>query len=137
MSMKIGILLLVILTALTVSGQRCEYSTEGPTTVPYGHIGVEYKSRTVRVVKGTVVDANGDPLSSAAIVLSMIKNKERVFIGGTYSDEDGSFCFGAIPDGEYRLEVGLEGFNKAELILKVRSRGTTQDVKKVTLEVGT
>lgn len=135
--MRIGVLLMSLLATISVAGQRCEYSIEGPTTVPPGHILVEVERSAVRLIRGTIVDELGDPVPEAIIVLSEVIRGQRVFRRASFSRGDGRFCFGNLPQGEYILEIGRSGFNTMEVTFRVRSRARDEDLRRVALEVGT
>jgi len=117
--------------------QKCSYRTDGPMYAPFGHEVLVMKGSTVRSIEGKVFDPTGLPLSEATVVLVRIDGEERKYIGSTLTIEGGRYCFGIMPDGRYRLEIGASGFNAMQVPLTVSSRSTVSGPKKIILPVGT
>lgn len=68
------------------------------------------------LVRGTVEDPSGIPVAEAAVKLVSQTNSETL---KTVTDEAGHFVFAQVPPGAYRLGVKMQGFEKAELEVKV------------------
>ncbi len=82
------------------------------------------------MIAGTVLDANGDVIEGARVVLSGAGGEpDRVLTSG----EDGQFTFAGLPPGTYHLTVsrtGMGAFTSPDLVLHA---GELRFVKKVVL----
>jgi hypothetical protein len=135
--MRVSLFLLVFLVAIKSSGQVCEYSTEAPRAPFRGHELLSLKHPAVSAIDGIVVDGSGAPVADATVILSKAEKMDWTFIGGAYTDQKGRFCFGAPPDGKYRIEFGGPGFNSVEVFVTVSRRVIGSKKLKIDLPVGT
>jgi hypothetical protein len=129
--------LLVFFIVAEAYGQKCEYSTFEPAKVPWGHTRVTIRISTLREIRGLVTDQNGVPITGAAVVLTKIEKEEGKLIGGTYTDDQGRFCFGYPGDGKYSIEFGAEGFNSIEVLFSLSRRVSNSRKLRIYLPVGT
>lgn len=72
-------------------------------------------------VAGKVVDANTDAVAYANILL--IKASDSTTVGGTYTEEDGSFLFQGISSDSYILRITYLGY--AELVVPIEENSDT------------
>jgi hypothetical protein len=128
---------LVMLAPCLAIAQKCTYSTDEPKTASPGHILVTIKGPAVNSIEGRVFDPVGKPIPEATVVLMKLERRGAKYIGGAWTQEDGRYCFGPMPEGKYRLEVGSTGFNGIHVLFTVSSRATSAGPKNVVLEVGT
>ena len=94
-------------------------------------VGINAQSGT-SAVNGTVVDAQGNPVAGAAVVLiSTGQSTQRT----AATDESGSYSFTSITPGDYSLEVSSAGFKKSSItdVKALVDKTTTIPVR---LEVG-
>jgi Ca-activated chloride channel family protein len=82
------------------------------------------------VVAGTVVDSVGAVIPGASVTLRARDRPERTAV----TNVRGEFRFEAVPQGEYELEVALEGFQT--LTVSVRVGNTALSPLRLTMEVG-
>lgn len=83
-------------------------------------------------VVGTVFDPGGYPLSRASVHLSA-SNPERNYSGQT--DINGRFRIDAVPPGDYKATISLQGFRSSTQNVRVNS-GDATDVGAQQLAVG-
>ena len=117
--------------------QECSYRTDAPRFISKGHIHSVYKERAVSIVKGKVFTQTNEEIPRSTVILSRLEKDGYVFVGATLTDTSGRFCFGTMPDGNYKLEFSARDFNSAEVLFKVRFDSRNEKTLKVTLEVGT
>ncbi|HQT94897.1 MAG TPA: carboxypeptidase-like regulatory domain-containing protein [Thermoanaerobaculaceae bacterium] len=91
--------------------------------------GVACALQALGTVTGTVVDADGDPISGATAALR--RTPHRVT-----SDERGDFRLGEVAAGVYALLVSAPGFDTATSSIEVQA-GETTEVGQVELTPGT
>ena len=72
-------------------------------------------------IAGSVEDPTGGRIANAAVSLAGPVDRTAT------TDADGRFAFGDLPDGEYRLRVGPDGFAPAEQRVRL-SNGATVSV---------
>ena len=72
-------------------------------------------------IAGSVEDPTGGRIANAAVSLAGPVDRTAT------TDEDGRFAFGDLPDGEYRLRVGPDGFAPTEQRVRL-SNGATLSV---------
>jgi Carboxypeptidase regulatory-like domain/TonB dependent receptor len=83
-------------------------------------------------VRGMVEDANGTPVSQAAVKLTSASGNSTL---KRATDDTGHFVFSGVAAGDYLLTVKMEGFEKAELGLKVST--SVPPVQRIRLKVAT
>jgi carboxypeptidase family protein len=83
-------------------------------------------------VRGMVEDSNGAAVAQAAVKLSSQKGNAAL---KTVTDDTGHFVFPGVTAGEYLLTAKMEGFQKAEVSLRVST--TPPPVLRIRLEVAT
>lgn len=125
----------------SAAAQKCSYDTKGVQEVPFDFATTTLRPVTIRMLKGVVVDLNGAPISDVTLVLFKLKSGEQGggdFVGSTYTDEKGRYCFGSLPRGRYVLHAGTKGFQRREIEFKMVSASNTAVKGKldVSLEVG-
>jgi iron complex outermembrane receptor protein len=69
-------------------------------------------------IAGSVEDATGTRIANAAVSLAGPVDRTAT------TDQDGQFAFGDLPDGEYRLRVGPDGFAPTEKRVRLSSGAT-------------
>lgn len=81
-------------------------------------------------LRGRVVDPDGEPLAGVAVTLSFLGGVNRAV--SFQSDEQGNFVRMGVRLGEYRLELGREGFAPHEETVRIRPGAPTR-VGEITL----
>jgi tetratricopeptide (TPR) repeat protein len=66
--------------------------------------------KTSTTLRGTVRDAQGQPVVSAAV---RIESKDKTQVFDTHSDAQGNYAFSSLPDGTYSLRAAKNGFADA------------------------
>jgi outer membrane receptor for ferric coprogen and ferric-rhodotorulic acid len=79
---------------------------------------------SLAILSGIVTDENKDIIPSAKLTLK----DEKGFVRETSSDEGGSFSFGELPFGSYRLIVRKEGFTDSEREIKLDGANRISDL---------
>lgn len=64
------------------------------------------------LIRGTVVDTDGQPIEGADIKVRNLRNYRRY---STKSDEDGEFKLFGLPHGTFQVKVSREGYQEREL----------------------
>ena len=78
-------------------------------------------------VRGKITEKSGTPLGYANILL--LQAKDSVFIKGEIAEEDGSYQFQNIPQGDYLCEFSMVGYsNKYSQVFKVTSGSGSMDL---------
>ena len=129
--MRFGAFLSICLLIPVASiAQECRYRTDGPTDVYSGNILVNVKGTIASLVRGSVTDQNGVSIPEVTVVLSrIVKGKtEYTYIGTTWTDVKGKFCFGTMPEGKYLVVFAHGGFNSVNVELKVRSQSGSRSL---------
>ena len=88
-------------------------------------------------VKGTVYDFDSaEPLSPAAVQIYQISGTDSTYIGGTSTEDDGSFVVNNLKAGNYVARVSFLGYDNADKNFTLRSGTTTTDLGKITMRGG-
>jgi len=127
------VLLFVVLGGMPAGERKCSCVKADDNAVPHGaNEIVEYKSRTLKSIHGTVTLPNGEPVNNAVVEVyeSTKANKDQSAykIATTeyrrfacLPDQQGHFCLSDLPSGRYVLRIGtLEPAGVNEVFLKVR-----------------
>jgi hypothetical protein len=103
---------------------------------PSLHETEEVPRMSVRALNGVVMveEAGGarQPLPAAALHLSGVGHAAEGRQYKQHSAEDGSFSFGSVPDGRYRLTVCREGFVTLAGTVVVSERSGADSVRLAT-----
>jgi len=84
-------------------------------------------------ITGTVLDPTGLPIAGADVV---IVNQNTNTPHRTKTSDQGSFLVTTLPPGQYRVEIGSEGFKKSVVTNIELNVGTRYSVSPVKLELG-
>jgi hypothetical protein len=107
--------------AFLLLGMTKLWSQESPTavgTIVYeNHNQVDYAALVLQTVVGKVHDEQQVPIPKAAFAL--FTEKTHQLVSFTESASDGSFAFGHVAPGLYRLVVKYEGFCSANIPISV------------------
>ena len=88
-------------------------------------------------VKGTIYDYDtGEELSPAAVQIYQISGTDSTYIGGTSSEDDGSFVINNLSAGNYRAKVTFMGYDDVYKNFTLRSGSGTTDLGKITMRGG-
>ena len=80
-------------------------------------------------IAGSVEDATGGRIANAAVSLAGPVDRTVT------TDADGRFAFGDLPDGEYRLRVGSDGFAPAEQRVQLSGGATVSVAFRLVVQV--
>lgn len=73
------------------------------------------------------ISSDGGPLPGVAVFLEDTKDSSRAFLAMT--DDDGSFSFSGIPQGDFRLWTCKSGWNVVLIPLRVTPKGTELSIR--------
>jgi len=88
-------------------------------------------SALAAIVKGTVIDADGQPLPGAAVQIVTMPDSTRA--GYVLTADKGTFSFNKIKTGNFRVIVNMTGMDDIIKDLEIKNEDQTVDLGKVTL----
>ena len=124
--------------------EKSEVNTEiktgriyGGTTVFGESTNPLYDSKTIvqdLSVKGSVYDFDSaEPLNYAAVQIYRISGTDSTYVGGTSTDDDGSFIINNLMPGNYVARTTYVGFDDVDRNFTLRSGSTTADLGKIAM----
>ena len=124
--------------------EKSEVNTEiktgriyGGTTVFGESTNPVYDSKTIvqdLSVKGSVYDFDSEePLNYAAVQIYRISGTDSTYVGGTSTDDDGSFIINNLMPGNYVARTTYVGFDDVDRNFTLRSGSTTADLGKIAM----
>ena len=88
-------------------------------------------------IKGSVYDYDSaEPLYPAAVQVYQISGTDSTYIGGTSTEEDGSFVIGNLKAGNYVARASFMGYDNTDKNFTLRSGSTVTDLGKITMRGG-
>ncbi len=88
-------------------------------------------------IKGSVYDYDSaEPLFPAAVQVYQISGTDSTYIGGTSTEDDGSFVINNLKPGNYVARASFMGYDNTDKNFTLRSGSATTDLGKITLKGG-
>jgi hypothetical protein len=127
------VLLFIVLGSVPAGERKCFCAKADDNDVPHGaNEIVEFDSRTLKTIQGTVTLPNDEPVNNAVVEVYELtkanKDKSAYEIASTEQrkfaclpDQNGHFCLSDLSSGRYVLRIGtLQPAGVNEVFLKVR-----------------
>src|SRR5262249_11710098 len=95
----------------------------------------ELDAGILSALNGKAMDRTGQAIPGTRFVLFKISKNGDSFVGSLESDYKGRYCFGKLPDGQYRLEIGHANFQKYVYSLQI-SHNARKGRLDIELDVG-
>lgn len=123
--------------SILVNAQNCKYEKNKIREIPTYNQVVSLVGINLRIIQGKIVNWRGDIISNNIVSLHKKTKKGLELVGSKVVGEDGRFCFTNIPNGNYVLKAGFNGFNRTEVEFNLNSRNLKAKKKlDIALELG-
>ncbi|MEK7722881.1 MAG: hypothetical protein AAB336_00905 [Acidobacteriota bacterium] len=108
--------------SILVNAQNCKYEKNKIREIPTYNQVVSLVGINLRMIQGKIVNWQGDIISKSIVSLHKKTKKGLLFVGSLVVGRDGIYCFKNIPNGNYILKAGFNGFNRTEVEFNLNSR---------------
>lgn len=127
---------MILFTQTAGYARDCKFEKDGRPAIGVYHIVLQISAGTVRKIKGAV-NFNYDEKNAATgakVLVYKLAADEASFVGWQEVDDKAEFCFGKLPPGRYKLEVGFEspsGVNVTTILLTLEPDNIRASDKKI------